>query len=248
MENKKIYFASDFHLGIPNKTESQEREKLIVLWLDTIKNDADSIYLLGDIFDFWFEYKKVIPKGFVRFLGKISELIDNGIKIYFFTGNHDMWMEEYFNEEIGVIVHKKNQIISHQNKQLFIGHGDGIDKTDYSYKLLNIIFKSKICKWLFSRLHPNFAFKIAQAWSRKSRGKIYNDTDINNGIEKLIEYCKKRQSIKAVDYYIFGHQHHPIKRNINQRCLYVNTGDWILHKTYAVLEDGLLELKTFKAE
>lgn len=246
MSKKKIYFASDFHLGSPNRKESHKREKTIILWLDKIKHDAEAIYLLGDIFDFWFEYDKVVPKGFVRFLGKISELVDNGIEIHFFKGNHDMWMKEYFIKEIGVKIHTQNEIIQHHNKELFIGHGDGIDNNKYSYKLLSIIFKSEICIWLFTRIHPNFSFKIAHLWSNRSRKNNQDNHNINVGIEKIINYCKEKQEIRAVNYYVFGHQHQPIKTNINTECLYINTGDWISHRTYAVLENGILELKKFK--
>ena len=165
MTKNKIYFASDFHLGAPNLTESHIRERLIIKWLEEIKDDAKSIYLLGDIFDFWFEYKKVVPKGFVRILGKLAELSDSGINIHLFTGNHDLWMREYLTKEVGVKIHSNSSIINEQNKKLFIGHGDGLGDGDYFYKFLRRIFTSKICNWAFARLHPNFAFSIAHKWS-----------------------------------------------------------------------------------
>ena len=167
--SKKIYFASDFHLGMPTLEESIIREKKIVSWLDSIKLDAKSIYLIGDIFDFWFEYKKVVPKGFVRFLAKLADLTEKGIDIHYMVGNHDMWMHDYLEQEIGLKVHFQEFIIEQDHKLIFIGHGDGLGKGDYKYKILKSLFTSNLCKWLFSRLHPNFGIRLGQAWSNKSR-------------------------------------------------------------------------------
>ncbi len=244
MLKNRIYFASDFHLGIPNIKESHKREKLIVQWLESIKNNAHSIYLLGDIFDFWFEYEKVVPKGFVRVLGKLTELIENNTNIYLFTGNHDMWIKDYLEKEIGIQIYHGNKIIHLQNKRLFIGHGDGLAKGDYLYKSLKIIFKSKICQWVFSLLHPDFAFKIAHAWSKKSRKTSNNN---NNQEDILINYCKKAQRQESVDYYIFGHNHNPNCINIDDTFTYINTGDWLSHNTYAILKGGNISLKKYNA-
>ena len=244
MSKKNIYFASDFHLGAPNIKESQKREKKIVEWLNEIEDNAKTIYLVGDIFDFWFEYKKVIPKGFVRLLGKLAQLSDNGITIHLFVGNHDLWMKKYLKEEIGIIVHYKSKIINEQDKKIFIGHGDELGKGDYLYKFLRIIFTSKICQWAFSRLHPNLAFSIAHIWSNKSRNQHSLSKDKN---KLLISYCKEQQKFNPVDYYIFGHTHIPLELKINKNATYINLGDWITHKTYAVLEKGKLKLKKFKS-
>ena len=169
MKKEKIYFASDFHLGSPNLEESLKREKKIISWLNEIVIDAKKIYLLGDIFDFWFEYEKVVPKGFVRLLAKLADFVDKGIEIHFLVGNHDMWMRDYLEKEIGLKLHFKEFIVEENNQLILIGHGDGLGKGDYKHKILKSLFTPKICKWLFSRLHPNFGIGLGQAWSNKSR-------------------------------------------------------------------------------
>ena len=166
MSKKKTYFVSDFHLGIPNIEESHKRERHIINWINEIEKDAKTIYFLGDIFDFWFEYKKVVPKGFVRLLGKMASLSDNGVKIHMFVGNHDLWMNDYLEKEVGITIHHKSKIIEENNKKLFIGHGDGLGKGDYFYKLIKHIFTSNICQWIFARFHPNLGLAIAHAWSK----------------------------------------------------------------------------------
>jgi len=241
----KIYFASDFHLGSPNLKNSRKRERLITSWLNEIEKDAKAIYLVGDIFDFWFEYKKVIPKGFVRFLGKLAELTDNGIAVHLFVGNHDLWMRDYLETEVGIAVHHDNITIREGGKEIFIGHGDGLGKGDYFYKFLRKIFTSKICQWAFARLHPNFAFSLAHAWSKSSRRSGSNASFISKGKEILYGYCKEQQSINPVDYYVFGHRHFPLELKVDEKATYINTGDWLQHYTYAVLENGKLELKTY---
>ena len=244
MNKNKIYFASDFHLGIPNLKESHDREKHIVRWLTLIEQDAKTIYLLGDIFDFWFEYKKVVPKGFVRLLGKLASLTDNGTEIHLFTGNHDIWIKNYLTQEVGLIIHHKSKIVIQHGKKMLIGHGDGLGEGDYLYKLIKKIFTSKICQWLFTRLHPNFAFSLAHAWSKSSRNKN-NKQFISEEKELLFNYCKKQQEINPIDFYIFGHRHIPLELKIDNNATYVNIGDWITHNTYAVLEKGVLHIKKY---
>tara|TARA_B100000780_G_scaffold123969_1_gene86967 strand:+ start:148 stop:888 length:741 start_codon:yes stop_codon:yes gene_type:complete len=246
MIKDKIYFASDFHLGSPNFQASLNREKKIIRWLNTIEKDAKSIYLMGDIFDFWFEYKKVVPKGFVRLFGKIAELTDKGIDIIFFTGNHDMWVSDYFQKELGISVIKKECIVSISGVKLFIGHGDGLGNGDNKYKILKNIFKSKVCNWLFSRIHPNLGLLIGQKWSLSS-SKSQNNQNINKlKNNQLINYSKQQQKLNKVDYYIFGHTHSPLEIDIDSEYKYVNLGDWINYNTYAVLYQKSLKLKTFK--
>ena len=244
MKKNKIYFASDFHLGSPNQKESLVREKKIISWLNEIEKDAKSIYLLGDIFDFWYEYKKVVPKGYVRFLSKLADLIEKGIDIHFLVGNHDMWMRDYLEIEIGLKVHLNGFILQENNQLIFLSHGDGLGKGDYKYKFLKLIFTSKICNWLFSRLHPNFAISLAQAWSNKSRRS--QQININEEKEILVDYCKKQQKINPVDYYVFGHRHIPMDIKIDEKCSYINLGDWIHHYSFAVLSDQKLEIKKYK--
>ncbi len=245
MKKEKIYFASDFHLGSPKLEESHKREKRIIKWLTEINTDAKAIYLVGDIFDFWFEYKKVVPKGFVRILGKIAELTDNGTQIHLFLGNHDLWMNDYLEKEVGIIIHHKPKIIEEQGKKIFIGHGDGLGKGDYLYKFIKKIFTSKICQWAFARLHPNFAFSIAHLWSNHSR-QNHNSSLEYKKKETLFLYCKEKQKIKPIDYYILGHNHHPLELRIDDIATYINLGDWITHNTYALLEKGKIKLKKYK--
>ena len=244
MTKNKIYFASDFHLTVPNIEESHQREKRIINWLTEIEQDAKAIYLLGDIFDFWFEYKKVVPKGCVRLLGKLAALTDNGMRIHLFVGNHDLWMKDYLEKEVGIIIHHKPTIIKEKNKQIFIGHGDGLGKGEYLYKFTKKIFTSRVCQWTFAQLHPNLAFSLAHTWSNSSRKK-HSAPFISEEKEMLFDYCTQQQKIKPVDYYIFGHRHVPLELKVDDNATYINLGDWIKHNTYAVLEKGTLQLKTY---
>jgi UDP-2,3-diacylglucosamine hydrolase len=243
--NKKIYFASDFHLGVPDYENSLIREKLIVKWLDSIKKDAEAIYLVGDLFDFWFEYKNTIPKGFIRFLGKLAELTDNGIPIYIFTGNHDMWMRDYIKKELNVSISYKPEIKILYGRKFYIGHGDGLGPGDYSYKLIKKIFASPLCQWLFERIHPNLGISIASRWSKHSR--IHGDDETFRGIKQewLVSYCKEILEKEHFDFFIFGHRHLPLQIPINDQCTYINLGDWLQYNTYAVFDGEKLELKTF---
>ena len=240
---KNIYFASDFHLGL-EETNSHYREKIIVQWLTKIEKDAKFIYLLGDIFDFWFEYRKVVPKGFIRFLAKIADLIDKGTEIHLFVGNHDLWLKDYLSTEIGLIIHHKPILINVHSKSIYIGHGDGLGDGDYFYKFLKKVFTSNISQWLFTRLHPNLAFTIAHKWSRGSR-RVEENRFISEEKEILLEYCRKLQKINPIDYYIFGHRHLPLKLKVDEKSQYYNTGDWINHFSYIVLKEGKLSTKKF---
>lgn len=246
--NKKIYFASDFHLGTPNFKTSLEREKKIILWLQHIKKDAKEIYLLGDIFDFWFEYKYTAPKGFTRFLGTIANIVDSGIPVHFFVGNHDMWMFNYLKQELGVIIHRKQGFFSICGKNFFLGHGDGLGPGDNKYKIIKKIFNHSISQWLFARVHPNFSFMIANYWSKTSRKKEKEPQKfLGEDKEWLISYCKKKlKENNEIDYFIFGHRHLPIYHKISNKSLYINTGDWLNHFTYAEYDGSKIELKTFK--
>ena len=247
MKKNKIYFASDFHLGSPSLSESHKREKIIVKWLTDIEKDAKAIYLVGDIFDFWFEYKKVIPKGFVRLLGKLAQLSDNGINVHLITGNHDLWLADYLEEEVGITIHHESIIIEENKKKILIGHGDGLGKGDYFYKGLKKIFTSRICQFLFARLHPNLAFTIAHKWSKWSRMKKQQKKYINYEKDILFEYCQKHQELHQVDYYIFGHQHKPGKLKVDELATYVNLGEWIESKSYAIFDQKNIILTKYKA-
>jgi len=246
--NKKIYFASDFHLGVPNATTSREREQKIVRWLDEIKDDAHSIYLLGDIFDFWFEYKEAIPKGFIRLQGKLAQLRDEGVPIYFFTGNHDMWMFDYFPKELGIPIYREPIELEIGSNRLLIGHGDGLGPGDASYKILKKFFNSSLCQWLFARLHPNLGIGIAKYWSRNSRITNMRREEKFNGEENeyLLTYCRELEKSNHHDYYIFGHRHLPLNLSVGEDSKYINLGEWVHFNTYASYDGKSVELKTFE--
>ncbi|MCB0458759.1 MAG: UDP-2,3-diacylglucosamine diphosphatase [Flavobacteriaceae bacterium] len=244
--NKKIYFASDQHFGIPNYDKSLEREKKFVHWLDTIKKDAEVLFLLGDLFDFWFEYKRVVPKGFVRVLGKLSELRDAGIPVYFFVGNHDLWMHGYFEQELNIPVYHTPKEFTLNGKEFLIGHGDGLGPGDKGYKRMKKVFTNPFCKWLFKWLHPDIGVKLAQYLSTKNK-LISGEEDVKflgEENEWLVQYAKKKLETKHYDYFVFGHRHLPMEIEVSNASKYINLGDWITHFTYAVFDGKELELKS----
>lgn len=247
LNGKKIFFASDFHLGVPNHSASLDREKRIIRWLDSIKHDAHAIYLLGDIFDFWFEYKHAIPKGFIRLQGKLAELRDAGIPIIFFTGNHDMWMFDYFKDELGIPIYRDPQLLRVGGHKLLVGHGDGLGPGDNTYKFLKKIFNSKVCQWLFARLHPNFGIGIARYWSRKSRiGNLKNEEKFQGEEgEFLWIYCKEMEKQQHHDFYVFGHRHLPLDLRISENSRYINLGEWVQFNSYAEYDGNDVRLKTW---
>jgi UDP-2,3-diacylglucosamine hydrolase len=237
-DGKKIYFASDNHLGAPSATESLPREKKFVSWLDTIKDSAAAVFLLGDLFDFWFEYKHVIPKGFTRVLGKLAELSDQGIKIHFFVGNHDMWMRGYFEEELNIKVYQKPEQFKLNNKAFFIGHGDGLGPNDKGYKRLKKVFTNSFFNWLYRWLHPDFGVRFAQYLSLKNK-LISGDEDLKfmgNDNEWLTQYAHRKLKDKYFDYFVFGHRHLPLEVPLNSKSIYFNLGDWITHYTYGIFD------------
>ncbi len=243
-EGKCLYFASDFHLGAPDAASSAARERKLIRWLEHIRSDAAEVYLVGDIFDFWFEYKHVIPKGFTRLLGKLAELSDAGIRIHFFTGNHDMWMFDYFPTELGIELHREPIERIYNGKKWIIGHGDGLGPGDVQYKLLKKIFANPLCQWAFGWLHPNIGMWIAQQWSRKSRlHNLKKEEDHFLGErEYLLAYCKEVLQQRHVDFFIFGHRHLPLDIPLTAESRYVNLGEWIRFFTYARFKSGELEL------
>ncbi len=244
-EHKKIYFLSDFHLGAPDYSSSLIREKKIVSFLDSIQHDAAQIFIVGDIFDFWYEYKKVVPKGYVRLLGKLAALTDAGIPIHFFVGNHDMWMKDYFQKELNIPVYFEPKVFTFHQKKFFIGHGDGLGPGDHGYKFIKKIFRNKFCQWLFGQLHPTLGINLANYFSRKSREKTGTSDEhfLGEGKEWLIVYCKEILQQKHFDYFIFGHRHYPIDFKLNETSRYINLGDWIRNFTYATFDGNNIELK-----
>jgi len=244
---KKIYFASDFHLGMPSYEKSLERERKLVAWLEEVRKDAQEIYLLGDLFDFWFEYKTAVPKGFTRLLGKLGEITDSGIPIHLITGNHDMWVFDYIPKETGVILHRKPIEKNFAGKKFFLGHGDGLGPGDHGYKFIKKIFANRFCQWLFARFHPNFGIGIANFWSRKSRGASHNEEKfLGEEKEWLVIFCKKKLQSEHFDYFIFGHRHLPLNIELNNTSRYINLGDWISYFTYAEFDGQELLFKEYK--
>lgn len=241
---RKIYFLSDFHLGAPTAAASLQREKKLVAFLQNIQSSAEEIFILGDIFDFWFEYKTVVPKGFTRLLGTIAAITDAGIPVHVFVGNHDMWMKDYFSNELGCKVYHEPVIMERQGKKLFIGHGDGLGPGDHGYKFIKKIFRNRFCQWAFGVLHPDWGIQLANYFSRKSRLKTGEADSIFLGEENewLVQYSKEVLQQQQIDYFIFGHRHLPMDIELQEGSRYINLGDWIKHFTYATLDTGLLQL------
>ncbi|KAA5531929.1 UDP-2,3-diacylglucosamine diphosphatase [Paenimyroides baculatum] len=247
--DKKVYFTSDHHFGAPTREKSLPREALFLKWLNAIEKDAGALFIVGDLFDFWFEYKKVVPKGFVRILGKLAQMRDNGLPIYFFVGNHDLWMEDYFEEELDIPVFHEPKVFKIFDKTVFIGHGDGLGPGDKGYKRMKKVFTNPFSKWLFRWLHPDIGVRLAEYLSVKNK-LISGDDDAKYlGEEKewLILYANKKVNEHFADYFIFGHRHLPmtlpLKNNAN--ALYINLGDWIQYFTFGVLTSSGFELNSF---
>lgn len=247
---KKIYFASDTHFGTPNATESLAREKEFIAWLNQIQHDAKALYLVGDIFDFWFDYKTVVPKGFVRLLGKLAELSDKGIAIHYFKGNHDMWLDGYFKEELGFTIHSDNYIFEENGFRFFIGHGDGKGPKDTKYKLLKKVFRNPFFIFLFRWLHPDIGTWFAQFSSKKSRyaGTKEAKKEVFFGEDKewLVSYAKRKLEEKHYDFFIFGHRHLALDIALSPKSKYINLGDWLHYKSYAVFDGEKLTLNYFQ--
>ncbi len=243
----KVYFLSDSHLGVPSYFESLAREKLLVRWLDQVKQDALAIYLLGDIFDFWFEYRKVVPKGYVRLLGKLAELSDAGIPVHYFTGNHDMWAFGYLEQEAGLTIHRAPVDAEIMGKRFHIGHGDGLGPGDKGYKLMKSIFACAFCQRLFAALHPGLGIRLAEYFSKKSRIMSREKEEVFLGEDKewLILYAKEILKKQQVDFFIFGHRHLPVSLEIAPGVRYINTGDWVTHYSYAVFDGRQTALLIF---
>lgn len=246
-EGKKIYFASDNHLGAPTPKESLPREVKFVAWLETVKKDAAAIFLLGDLFDFWFEYKTVVPKGFTRTLGKLAEISDAGTPIYYFVGNHDLWMRGYFEEELGITVFHKPQEFVIGQKKFLIGHGDGLGPGDKWYKRMKKVFTNPLSHWLFKWLHPDLGMRLGHYLSVKNK-LISGQDDIvflGEDQEWLVQYAKRKLEKNNFDYFVFGHRHLPLEISLPEGATYLNTGDWIGHYTYGVFYKDTLTLRTF---
>ena len=242
----KIYLASDFHLGIDAKLSSTEREILIVQWLDEISRDANLIILVGDIFDYWFEYKQVIPKGFSRFWSKIREIRDNEIPVIFFTGNHDMWMFDYATKEYGIPILRDPTVFLLNGKKVLIHHGDGLGPGDLGYKFIKLFTSSKICQWLFARLHPNFSLSLMKIFSGTSRS-FDKEIKFDPKKEMLVQYCEEMIKTNDFDYMIFGHRHLVIDYQLsNNKTKYMNLGDWMQNCSYMSIDNDSFKIKYYE--
>lgn len=246
--SKKIYFLSDFHLGAPDAASSLVREKKVVAFLEQIRHDAAEICIVGDLFDFWYEYRKVVPKGYVRLLGKLAELSDSGIKLHVFTGNHDMWMSGYFESELNIPVYHQPKVFTWNGKRFYIGHGDGLGPGDHGYKFIKKIFRNPFCQWLFGQLHPSWGIGLANYFSRKSREKTGSSDEQFMGADKewLMIYSNELLEQEHYDYFIFGHRHYPMDLELKGGSRYVNLGDWIRNFTYAVFDGQSVQLNKWE--
>jgi UDP-2,3-diacylglucosamine hydrolase len=244
---KNIYFLSDFHLGAPNAAASLQREKKIVQFLEEIKTQTAILFIVGDLFDFWYEYKKVVPRGYVRLLGKLAEFTDAGIPVHFFVGNHDMWMRDYFQIELGIPVYFEPKEFQFDDTNFYIGHGDGLGPGDRGYKALKKVFRNPICQWLFGLVPPRIGIGLADYFSRKSRAATGSSEEqfLGEDREWLITYCKEVLHQKKIAYFIFGHRHLPIDYRLSAESRYINLGDWITFFTYAVFNGQEVQLKTY---
>lgn len=247
-QGKKIYFASDQHFGVPNLKESRIREEKFIRWLDSIKKDAQVLFLMGDLFDFWHEWKYVVPKGYIRVLGKIAELKDSGIDIYFFVGNHDLWMKNYFEEELGIPVYFDKRYYEINDKNFLLAHGDGLGPGDKGYKRMKKVFTNPLAQWAFRWLHPDIAMRIANYMSQKNK-LISGEEDkafLGEDKEFLIQYSKEKLKTENLDYFVFGHRHLPLIFDLEKGAKYINLGDWIVYFTYGVFDGVSFEVKTFE--
>lgn len=246
---KKIYFSSDFHFGIPDRESSLKREKIFIDWLEMIRVDAEEVYLMGDLFDFWFEYKRAIPRGYVRLLGKLAELTDSGIKVHLFRGNHDMWAFNYLNEEINIQLHRDPEIKKLGNKTFYLAHGDGLGPGDHGYKLINKIFRMRFNQWLFRQIHPDLGIGLGLFWSRRSRyANLLKEDSDNKDLEivnsRLVIHSKDiLKKNPEINYFVYGHWHVPLDIRIAENSHQISLGDWLTHFSYAVFDGENLVLK-----
>ena len=244
---KKIYFVSDVHLGTPDHATSLEREKLLVKWLDGIRHDAEHIYIVGDLFDFWFEYKHAIPKGYTRILGKLAELSDAGIKLHFFTGNHDLWMFGYFEKELNIPVYYEPIQITISGKKFFIGHGDGLGPGDHGYKFIKKVFSNRLAQWLYRMVHPDTGISLASFFSRSSRNAGPKELEQFMGEDKewLLIFARETLKNEYFDYFVFGHRHLPLDITLDGSSRYINLGDWMNYFSYAEFDGENMVLKYY---
>lgn len=250
MDKDCIYFVSDMHFGIPDRQSSLARENLFIEWLNQISLDATDLYIMGDMFDFWFEWKHVVPRGYIRLLGKLAELSDKGIKLHFFIGNHDMWMFDYFEKELNAKIYKQDKLVELHGKKIFLSHGDGLGPGDIGYKFIKSIFRNKVSQWFYARLHPNFATSLALFFSNKSRySNIKKNTENHQRERQLtksqIIFANETIKTQNIDFFIFGHQHTPEKEELSKETTLYNIGNWITDFSYLKLKNGVIYQEKF---
>ena len=241
----RIYFFSDVHLGAPDYESSLAREKRLVSFLQGIEQDATELFILGDLFDLWFDYKRTVPRGYVRILGQLAKMSDSGIIIHYFTGNHDMWAFDYFEKEIGVKLYREPKSFTFNNKKFLLGHGDGLGPGDIGYKFIKRVFAGKLNQWLFARLHPNFALGLASVLSGRSRvaNGNFEETMEDFESEDLYKYCKQQLAKEHFDFFIFGHRHVAIDYDLGNNSRYINLGEWVKNPHYGFFDGENLFLK-----
>ena len=245
---KKIYFASDQHFGVPDLQQSRIREEKFIRWLDSIKKNAQVLFLMGDLFDFWHEWKYVVPKGYIRVLGKIAELKDSGIDIYFFVGNHDLWMKNYFEDELGIPVFFEKRFYDINGKKFLLAHGDGLGPGDKGYKRMKKVFTNPLAQWAFRWLHPDIGMRIANYMSQKNKliSGVEDQKFLGEDKEFLIQYSKEKLKTEQIDYFVFGHRHLPLIFELENNSKYINLGDWISYFTYGVFDGQKFDLEKFE--
>lgn len=248
IQGKKIYFASDQHFGVPDLQQSRIREEKFIRWLELIKKDAQVLFLMGDLFDFWHEWKYVVPKGYIRVLGKIAELKDSGIEIYFFVGNHDLWMKNYFEVELGIPVYFEKRYYQVNDKKFLLAHGDGLGPGDKGYKRMKKVFTNPLAQWAFRWLHPDIAMRIANYMSQKNKliSGVEDQKFLGEDKEFLIQYSKQKLKTEDIDYFVFGHRHLPLIFDLDKGAKYINLGDWIVYFTYGVFDGQSFEVNKFE--
>ena len=246
---KNVYFLSDAHLGSLAIAHRRTQERRLVNFLDSIKHKAAAVYLLGDMFDFWHEYKYVVPKGFTRFLGKVSELSDLGVEMHFFTGNHDLWCGDYLEKECGLVIHRQTTTTEIYGKVFLLAHGDGLGSSDHKYKLLRKIFHNRLCQKLFASIHPRWGMAFGLNWAKHSRMKRIEGKEppyMGEDKEELVLYAK--DSVKThpeSNYFIFGHRHIELDLMLSRSARLLLLGDWINQFTYAIFDGEHLFLEEF---
>ena len=247
----KVYLASDFHLGVPDAEKSRQRELRLLRWLESIRSDARALILMGDLFDFWFEYRNVVPKGYTRLLGMLAMLQDQGLPVHVFTGNHDLWMRDYLSREIGAKVYHGPQWLTINDQLCYLAHGDGLGPGDHGYKRLKRLFTNPFAQWLFRWIHPDIGIPLANYFSgvsRKSQDEMAQGQFLGEDREYLVQHAKALVAEYPVSYCIFGHRHYPLQYPIADGAFYINLGDWLNHDSYAVHDGQSLKLKYFRRD